>query len=651
MKVEPNATLGRPEQSDMTLLRLTLVVVLGLLAGSLRSPAQIRELWHRDFTATYADPWGGYESETNFVATIAAVDWAGNTLVAGSATCPTECHERGPMIAKLTPSGEVAWIHVIPTELSETVHTLALNPAGTAFLGARLGSGPTNGCALIAVDANGAELWRHLDTNGDQSVNPPTSVKVDAAGNVVWLHLRRAGPAYEAPTELLLSKYTSTGHRLWDFTLPGDWYLLPNHGLVDALCLGPDGCSYITGEQRTNGALSGIVAKVSPAGELLWFRRTAVGEDRPLPAFRTVALASNGNVCVAGENGYAVLSGAGDLLRFGTYSLRGDIVSGDEDGGFLLSQETGSSHLRLDEDGRVLWHTPLALHPSYRPDLGSVQDETTGWLTARVDWTSEGLRDTLTQIDRTGCRRWSAVVTDRPPLNPMSVFDYRLHNLARAPDGTYRLALNLALANCWAQGGFENGCPAGISVIAFALDEPMQTPRIVRPPAPVAWDGTNDVEFSVVAEGSGPLQYQWRHMDWPVPGATEGVWRIPSKSVPAYRGFVSVQVSDTNGTVLSAGVNLSCGRVWIEPPPADAIATQSFTAMSDVDVPVRVESSTDLVHWGPMAGVFDSYAIGLRVDYNAAAATFFRAIPVPPMGAAHGGKADLQSPLALGERR
>ena len=113
--------------------------------------------------------------------------------------------------------------------------------------------------------------------------------------------------------------------------------------------------------------------------------------------------------------------------------------------------------------------------------------------------------------------------------------------------------------------------------------------------------------------------------------------------MPAYRGFVSVQVSDTNGTVLSAGVNLSCGRVWIEPPPADAIATQSFTAMSDVDVPVRVESSTDLVHWGPMAGVFDSYAVGLPVDYNAAAATFFRAVPVPPVGPANGAKAKVRA--------
>ena len=59
----------------MTLLKITLVIVLWLVAGTIRLPAQIRELWHRDFTNTYWWPWAeGGDLPTNYFATVIAVD-------------------------------------------------------------------------------------------------------------------------------------------------------------------------------------------------------------------------------------------------------------------------------------------------------------------------------------------------------------------------------------------------------------------------------------------------------------------------------------------------------------------------------------------------------------------------------------------------
>jgi len=614
-------------------------VTVWLVAFAMYLPAQIRELWHRDFTNTYWGPWGGgSDLPTNYFATAVAVDGDGNTLVGGNVDCLPNVSWSGPMLTKLTPSGELAWLYVNPSGGPDGVHTLAVNADGTAYLGTRLVFGPSNWCALIAVDATGQELWRQVETNGAHISRPGSSVRVDGDGNVVWLHFRSVYDETDDYTELHLSKYTPEGESLWELTLPSRHYFLPPHGLANALCLGPDGSSYITGEYHigdypADDVSSGFIARVNSAGELLWFTRAVVAEDQVLPFFSSAALGGNGNVCAAGGAGFMVLSGDGELRSFGTLFLSGEIVSATADGGFVLNQHLGIDHLFLSADGRVVWRTPMVV-PSSEPDLGTVGDGTGGWLTLRPTYRYGDYGVELVHVDSAGTRLWSARINNWHPLDPWDFVEYRLESVARAPDGTYRLMLNLAMADRYERG---------FTVSAFAVDEPTNLVKIVRAPGAVSWDGTNEVEFSVVAEGSGPLQYQWCHMDWPVPGATEAVWRIPSNSVPAYRGFVSVQVSDTNGTVLSAGVNLSCGRVWIEPPPADAIATQSFTAMSDVDVPVRVESSTDLVHWGPMAGVFDSYAVGLPVDYNAAAATFFRAVPVPPVGPANGAKAKVRA--------
>ncbi|MEI6297591.1 MAG: hypothetical protein WCO84_08225 [bacterium] len=420
----------------MTRLKTTFAVVLWLSAGSLSSTAQIRELWHRDFTHVYPD-WGvvgGSSFVTNYVAIIVKVDRLGNTLVAGSVNSLNRGPESGPTLAKITPSGELAWMFVAPSVGDAGVQTLALSESGIAFFGAPLFMSPSNGYALIAVDADGAELWRKVD-NGSLGVRPSSSLKLDTAGNVLWLHLRLTMKDETPGSELLVSKYTPQGQLLWELALPDGRYGLPWHGLANALCLGPDGSSFVTGGYRANEDEFGFVAKVSPHGELKWFRQPAVPDDPSVVEFSTVALAGNGNVCAAGGHGYAVLTGDGELVRFGTYSLSGEIISTTREGGFVMNQHAGADHLCLSQDGRVVWRTPIGT-PSYLPDLGTVGDGVGGWLTLKTTSTGGGYGAALVHVDAAGTRLWLAPITNRRTLDPWDFLEYRLESVARAPDGT-----------------------------------------------------------------------------------------------------------------------------------------------------------------------------------------------------------------------
>jgi hypothetical protein len=105
----------------------------------------------------------------------------------------------------------------------------------------------------------------------------------------------------------------------------------------------------------------------------------------------------------------------------------------------------------------------------------------------------------------------------------------------------------------------------GLSVaphtIAFGIVG-AKLPRLVTTPPPsLTRDAGAPLNLTVVAEGTGPLEYQWLRDDEEIPGATAAAYTL-ARAALGSSGRYTVQVRNRSGTVLSAGcqVNLTAAQ-------------------------------------------------------------------------------------------
>ena len=580
--------------------------------------AQVHELWRTGLTNT---GWG--IPPTNFATSAAAVDVGGNTLVSGVAMgLMAGIPPAQAFVAKFSPSGQLSWMYLTGERAWNGVESLALGPAGQIVLVTRLTTEEPQPITLIVVSPDGQELWRVEESNAVGNSVPVNSVAVDDSGNILWYGLRRTSvPPENFTSEMFVSKFASTGQKLWRLTLPQESFGVPLGGLGKAICMLPDGAAAVTGGYATGqGDIGGFVAKISRAGELLWFVKPMLGSNLPIVASSTVKAGTNGTIWAVGPYRFSILGTNGELLRFGTLALGAKSATSSFDGGFLLDQFSGAHYLRLDPEGQIRWRTSAGL----RAALGAAEDDDGGFLAAGADygWPTAGL--VLDYIDAQGNMQWSFPIQDTF-YDPWPT-DTSQGTFLRAPDGTYRVVLNETT---------RSGGDIGIAIIEFGLDNSPLLPRIIEPPAPVSWDGTNDVHFSVAANEDGPLRYQWFLMGYSIADATNSTLTSPASAVPSYRGFIHVRVDDTNGYALSRAVNLHCGRIWLNIPMLADLAGQVVSFFSDIDVPCQIERSTNLVTWEPVPGTVESYGYGMSADIPSQGGAFYRAaaIPFPLSGA------------------
>ncbi len=110
--------------------------------------------------------------------------------------------------------------------------------------------------------------------------------------------------------------------------------------------------------------------------------------------------------------------------------------------------------------------------------------------------------------------------------------------------------------------------PAGLLVfIPATITIQPQSVSIRVPPDPAAAVNNRNVIFSVLADSTTPITYQWRKDGVMIPGAT-GVTLTISNVVVEDRGVYSVLVTDAAGTVPSANATLTpwISPVWVVPP-------------------------------------------------------------------------------------
>ena len=88
------------------------------------------------------------------------------------------------------------------------------------------------------------------------------------------------------------------------------------------------------------------------------------------------------------------------------------------------------------------------------------------------------------------------------------------------------------------------------------IPEPPVPPSIVTQPASVTVLAGSTATFNVTANGSAPLNYQWRKAGTPLPGATNVAHTIAA-AVPADAGAYSVTVTNPQGSVTSSNASLT----------------------------------------------------------------------------------------------
>jgi len=417
-------------------MRYVLCLFLALPLG-LR--AQVSELWRTTLSVplpTNAPP--GDVVSTNQYLSASAVDAQGNTILGADVSMRfsvpggTCAIGNAAILAKFDPNGRQLW-----TSLGGPLapHELIARAADGSIL-TRFSFGPL---AKYGSDASLQWLsnpfvfdWRFLGCSNDVigAFFPlPSSLAMDNSGNAL-LVFGSFDPSTQAG-HWYVTKFSATGQRLWNVTLPvavpSDPGLSPPSMLITA---SPDDAAIIAGGSTETG---GFVARVNPDGQLAWNNQQDKN-SQALPVITSLLVNPKGFICAVSSGRADVFSSSGKPTHS---ALVGGVALGQAaDGGFLLG-DGGSFFYKLDAtSGHVVWSTPDGV-PGQR--LGVVPDGD-GWIIANHEPGDPAVH--FEHLDaKKGTISWQQLLTTGswpPPLSwggPLSAAD----SILRAPDGTLRL--------------------------------------------------------------------------------------------------------------------------------------------------------------------------------------------------------------------
>jgi hypothetical protein len=136
-------------------------------------------------------------------------------------------------------------------------------------------------------------------------------------------------------------------------------------------------------------------------------------------------------------------------------------------------------------------------------------------------------------------------------------------------------ALMLTLTACGGSGSSTPGTPASPT----PPTAPGSTaPSITTQPVSVTVTVGQTATFTVVANGSGPLAYQWQKNGAAISGATNASYTTPATASTDGGSTFLVTVTNTEGSVVSDAATLTVGA----PPPSSANGSDVVTFKNDV---------------------------------------------------------------------
>lgn len=126
---------------------------------------------------------------------------------------------------------------------------------------------------------------------------------------------------------------------------------------------------------------------------------------------------------------------------------------------------------------------------------------------------------------------------------------------------------------------------AGVALSDVVLLTVRTPPRILTQPVGLTVSPGSNVTFTVAADGTGTLRYQWRFNSIDLPGATTPTYTVTNAQL-ANHGAYTALVRDDNGEVLSQVAFLA-----VRVPPVIIAQPQSQTAVERAPVTFRVSLS------------------------------------------------------------
>jgi hypothetical protein len=145
---------------------------------------------------------------------------------------------------------------------------------------------------------------------------------------------------------------------------------------------------------------------------------------------------------------------------------------------------------------------------------------------------------------------------------------------------------------------------AGSTPSAAATLTVLVPPSITTEPQSQTVIAGQSASFSVVADGTAPLNYQWSFGTTALPGATNAALTLTNVQ-PADAGDYTVVVANTAGSATSAAATLAVTIPSCTTPPrfdSTTMTSQGFTLQSSVSAGCSyiLLTSADLVDWMPL---------------------------------------------------
>ena len=145
-------------------------------------------------------------------------------------------------------------------------------------------------------------------------------------------------------------------------------------------------------------------------------------------------------------------------------------------------------------------------------------------------------------------------------------------------------------------GGSVTSAPAALRL----------TPQIMAQPASQVTGSGGEAFYSVAADGSGPLSYQWLFDGAAIPGATNAEMTLAHVQAANSLGSYKVVVSNNFGSIASAVATLTVTNPVITLSTAGGLGMSKgpggFTFQFSVPINATyvVQASTDLLNWTPI---------------------------------------------------
>ncbi|MCI0746751.1 MAG: SBBP repeat-containing protein [Verrucomicrobia subdivision 3 bacterium] len=529
-----------------------------------------------------------YSAESNSVDTVyaMAVDSAGNVWVTGATDIPET--ERDALTVRYSSSGQLLWAARFgTTNLIESTLTIALDDSSNAYVAGQNGEdfliikhgpggsqqwavtvdGPGNGMdSARSIAVHGANVyvtgtaWNgsnqdfltvKYNTNGTPGwtvsydaagTDSAVAVAVDPLGNVLVTGNSYGTINYdEFGSDYVIVKYNSDGIRQWSARYDG---YLNSEDYPSALVVDAAGNIYVTGHSDFESDDSGIrqfaTLKYDPDGRQLW---RAWHISSQYDGSRSLAVDDAGNVYIttllaaplSGRNiGFIKYDAQGNRLLTAQYN--GPDNSDDKpsalaiDGlGNVYVAGSSSGISGTGEDFVLLKYSQKAV-----PGLPAI------------------LTPPASQVLASGSNAVFSVAADGDaPLR------YQWQFNSEDLDGATGPILLLAQVDTGVGGNYSvRVSNAKGTVISPEATLDVQNPPaiLVQPLAQTAIPGSS-VSFTVTAEGSEPLNYQWSFQGVPMTNATQRIFTVTDIQ-PANAGDYEVEVRNQVGFARSAPARL-----------------------------------------------------------------------------------------------